>query len=166
MSFKLLNLIQSNNRGRKTNQEKMKEKFDNVEKTEFKTHGSWCTARPTDRYLLNAGVHRETRDPRVQRCTGARIVDRNRGILRFSVSIFRGIRVVASSKLHQREQENKQQNVIAYRTDPSTVTVRVRTSALFTGGDELKVSNVVVHENFNKFVLLNDIALIKVTHDF
>ncbi|XP_029040170.2 trypsin 3A1-like [Osmia bicornis bicornis] len=48
-----------------------------------------------------------------------------------------------------------------FRTDPSTVTVRVRTSTLSTGGDELKVSNVVVHENFNEYVLLNDIALIK-----
>ncbi|XP_076664215.1 trypsin-1 [Andrena cerasifolii] len=44
---------------------------------------------------------------------------------------------------------------------PSTVLVRARTSALSSGGDELEVCNVVVHEDFDKYVLLNDIALIK-----
>ncbi|XP_076231302.1 trypsin-2-like [Calliopsis andreniformis] len=48
-----------------------------------------------------------------------------------------------------------------YRADPSTVYVRARASSLAAGGDELEVCNVVVHEDFDKYVLLNDIALIK-----
>lgn len=54
------------------------------------------------------------------------------------------------------------ETVIAYSARPSTVLVRARTSALSAGGDELEVCNVVVHEDFDKYVLLNDIALIKV----
>lgn len=42
------------------------------------------------------------------------------------------------------------------------MTVRVRSSMLFVEGDELEVANIVVHEDFDKYVLLNDIALIKV----
>lgn len=54
------------------------------------------------------------------------------------------------------------ETVIAYSADLSTVYVRARTTALADGGDELEVCNVVVHEDFDKYVLLNDIALIKV----
>lgn len=42
------------------------------------------------------------------------------------------------------------------------MTVRVRSSTLFVGGDELEVANIVVHEDFDKYVLLSNIALIKV----
>ncbi|XP_067215710.1 trypsin-1-like [Linepithema humile] len=42
----------------------------------------------------------------------------------------------------------------------STVTVRVR-SANFSTGDVLEISNIVMHENFDKYVHFNDIALIK-----
>ncbi|XP_043520747.1 trypsin-4-like [Frieseomelitta varia] len=48
-----------------------------------------------------------------------------------------------------------------FRSEPSTVTVRARTSTLSVGGDELEVASIVVHEDFDKFILLNDIALIK-----
>ncbi|XP_076178984.1 trypsin-1-like [Ptiloglossa arizonensis] len=48
-----------------------------------------------------------------------------------------------------------------FGVNPSTVSVRVRTGVLSNGGDELEVRNVVVHEDFDKYVLLNDIALIK-----
>lgn len=48
-----------------------------------------------------------------------------------------------------------------FGADLSTVYVRARTTALADGGDELEVCNVVVHEDFDKYVLLNDIALIK-----
>ncbi|KOX69182.1 Trypsin-4, partial [Melipona quadrifasciata] len=46
-------------------------------------------------------------------------------------------------------------------SEPSTVTVRARTSTLSAGGDELEVAGIVVHQDFDKFILLNDIALIK-----
>lgn len=45
------------------------------------------------------------------------------------------------------------------------MTVRARTSTLSVGGDELEVANIVVHEDFDKFILLNDIALIKVRNN-
>ncbi|XP_003705465.2 trypsin-1 [Megachile rotundata] len=48
-----------------------------------------------------------------------------------------------------------------FRVEPSTVTVRVRASNLYNDGDTLKVTNIVVHENFDKYVLFNNIALIK-----
>ncbi|XP_003402914.1 trypsin-4-like [Bombus affinis] len=48
-----------------------------------------------------------------------------------------------------------------FGSNPSTMTVRVRSSTLFVGGDELEVANIVVHEDFDKYVLLNNIALIK-----
>ncbi|XP_043256098.1 serine protease 53-like [Colletes gigas] len=48
-----------------------------------------------------------------------------------------------------------------FGADLSTVSVRVRSDTLSSGGDELEVSNIVVHEDFDKYVLLNDIALIK-----
>lgn len=52
--------------------------------------------------------------------------------------------------------------MIAYRADPSTVFVRTRTNKLASAGDLLEVGRIVVHEDFDKYVLLNDIALIKV----
>ncbi|CAK9825177.1 Transmembrane protease serine 9 [Anthophora retusa] len=48
-----------------------------------------------------------------------------------------------------------------FRTDPSTITVRVRSSTLDTGGNQLQVGIIVVQEDFAKFVLANNIALIK-----
>ncbi|XP_012350936.1 trypsin-1-like [Apis florea] len=48
-----------------------------------------------------------------------------------------------------------------FQADLSTVTVRVRSSMLSTDGDQLEVGNIVVHQDFDKYVLLNDIALIK-----
>ncbi|XP_031836559.1 trypsin-4-like [Nomia melanderi] len=48
-----------------------------------------------------------------------------------------------------------------FRADPSTVFVRARTDKLVSAGDLLEVSRIVVHEDFDKYVLLNDIALIK-----
>ncbi|XP_076643767.1 trypsin-1 isoform X2 [Halictus rubicundus] len=48
-----------------------------------------------------------------------------------------------------------------FGADPSTVFVRARTGRLASGGDELEASGIVVHEDFDKYVLLNDIALIK-----
>ncbi|CAL7945079.1 unnamed protein product [Xylocopa violacea] len=48
-----------------------------------------------------------------------------------------------------------------YRMDPSMVTVRVRTSSPSSGGDQLRVSDIVVHQDFDKYILVNDIALIK-----
>ncbi|XP_076748955.1 trypsin-4-like [Xylocopa sonorina] len=48
-----------------------------------------------------------------------------------------------------------------FRTDLSVVNVRVRTSTTSSGGDQLQVSNIVVHEDFDKHLLGNDIALIK-----
>ncbi|XP_018311381.1 uncharacterized protein [Mycetomoellerius zeteki] len=43
----------------------------------------------------------------------------------------------------------------------STVSVRVRSSYTSTDGDVLEIDNIVVHENFDKYVYLNDIALMK-----
>ncbi|XP_076619477.1 trypsin-4-like [Colletes latitarsis] len=48
-----------------------------------------------------------------------------------------------------------------FGADLSTMSVRVRSDTLSSGGDELEVSDIVVHEDFDKYVLLNDIALIK-----
>ncbi|XP_053995282.1 trypsin-4-like [Hylaeus anthracinus] len=48
-----------------------------------------------------------------------------------------------------------------FGADPSTVSVRVRSAALSSGGDELEVCSIVVHEDFDKYILQNDIALIK-----
>ncbi|XP_014482248.1 PREDICTED: trypsin-1-like [Dinoponera quadriceps] len=48
-----------------------------------------------------------------------------------------------------------------FRTELPMITVRVRTSNISTGGDVLEISNIVVHENFDKYVYFNDIALIK-----
>lgn len=50
---------------------------------------------------------------------------------------------------------------IFYSLKLSTVTVRVRSSN-FSAGDVLEISNIVMHENFDKYVYFNDIALIKV----
>jgi len=44
----------------------------------------------------------------------------------------------------------------------STISVRVRSSLLSTGGDELEISRLVVHEHFDKHLYFNDIALMKV----
>jgi len=43
----------------------------------------------------------------------------------------------------------------------SAVTVRVRSSYI-SDGDVLEIDNIVVHENFDKYVYFNDIALMKV----
>ncbi|XP_032683068.1 trypsin-4-like [Odontomachus brunneus] len=48
-----------------------------------------------------------------------------------------------------------------FRARLPMITVRVRTSVVSTGGDVLEISNVVVHQNFDKYVYFNDIALIK-----
>ncbi|XP_011694180.1 PREDICTED: trypsin-1-like [Wasmannia auropunctata] len=48
-----------------------------------------------------------------------------------------------------------------FRTKSSAVFVQVRSSYLSMDGDVLEIDNIVVHENFNKYVYFNDIALIK-----
>lgn len=49
-----------------------------------------------------------------------------------------------------------------YRAKLQTITVRVRTPLVSSGGDVLEISNVFIHPNFDKYVYFNDIALIKV----
>ncbi|XP_017754913.1 PREDICTED: trypsin-4-like [Eufriesea mexicana] len=48
-----------------------------------------------------------------------------------------------------------------FLTDPSVVTVRVRSSTLDADGDKVEAGNILVHDDFDKYVLLNDLALIK-----
>lgn len=49
------------------------------------------------------------------------------------------------------------------RAKLSTVSVRVRSSYTCTlYGHVLEISNIVIHEKFDKYVYFNDIALIKV----
>ncbi|XP_078037070.1 trypsin-1-like [Augochlora pura] len=48
-----------------------------------------------------------------------------------------------------------------FGAEPSTVFVRVRTGKLASGGDEMEACSILVHQDFDKYVLLNDIALIK-----
>ncbi|XP_011863832.1 PREDICTED: trypsin-1-like [Vollenhovia emeryi] len=48
-----------------------------------------------------------------------------------------------------------------FSAESSTVSVRVRSSYIAMDGDVLGVDNIVVHENFDKYVYGNDIALIK-----
>ncbi|RLU27368.1 hypothetical protein DMN91_001170 [Ooceraea biroi] len=48
-----------------------------------------------------------------------------------------------------------------FREKPSAISVRVRTSFISTGGDELEISNLVVHKRFDKYLYFNDIALMK-----
>lgn len=48
-----------------------------------------------------------------------------------------------------------------FESEPSNVKIRVRTSSLVTGGDNLDVSYILVHDEFDKYVYTNDIALIK-----
>jgi len=42
------------------------------------------------------------------------------------------------------------------------VSVRVRSSYISKDGDVLEIDSIVVHENFDKYVYFNDIALMKV----
>jgi len=43
-----------------------------------------------------------------------------------------------------------------------TISVRVHTSLVSTGGNELEISYLVIHEYFDKYLYFNDIALMKV----
>lgn len=52
-------------------------------------------------------------------------------------------------------------HITSYSAKSSAVTVRVRSSYI-SDGDVLEIDNIVVHENFNKYVYFNDIALMKV----
>ncbi|KAH0950523.1 hypothetical protein HN011_001114 [Eciton burchellii] len=42
-----------------------------------------------------------------------------------------------------------------------TISVRVHTSLVSTGGNELEISHLVIHEYFDKYLYFNDIALMK-----
>ncbi|XP_077275503.1 transmembrane protease serine 9 [Temnothorax americanus] len=48
-----------------------------------------------------------------------------------------------------------------FRAKLSTVSVRVRSPYISKDGDVLKIENIVMHENFDKYVYFNDIALMK-----
>ncbi|KAK2579374.1 hypothetical protein KPH14_003238 [Odynerus spinipes] len=48
-----------------------------------------------------------------------------------------------------------------FNSRESDIKIRVSTASLATGGDNLDVSKVVVHDEFDKYVYFNDIALIK-----
>lgn len=49
-----------------------------------------------------------------------------------------------------------------YSAKSSKVSVRVRSSYIFTDGNVLEIDSIVVHEKFDKYVYFNDIALMKV----
>lgn len=136
----------------------------------------------------NTGIDPDCRGTRMQRRVHTRVLDYDRRVLRFQVRIItyemHNNRTLNITKFFFRYNIDKLKLIvfqINYFSNPiangasiprtcfifcsaklSTISVRVGTSFLTASGDELGISNVVVHKHFDKYLYFNDIALMKV----